>query len=234
MKAGLLSLLVSLFLIGCNDSEPKKNYDGKKLLASKCASCHDLNMPPVISDDELAPPMMAISFHMRNFMKPTDESQRTAKAIAFVVDYVLYPSLEKSFCDEKSIKRYGLMPSQKENLNKDEATAIAEYMFSNYTQENLSKIQKELNEYNALEDGHKLALKHKCLGCHKVNKKIVGPSFSSIADKFKNDKETLKASVKSGSKNGWKESNGAVMPPFKQIKDEDLEVLSAWILKSNS
>ena len=234
MKKSLFFLLISLFILGCDDSKPKKSYDGKKLLASKCASCHDINMPPVISDDELAPPMMAVSFHVRNFMKPSDESQRTSKAIEFVVDYVHYPSLEKSFCDKESLKRYGLMPSQKENLSKEEATAIAEYMFYNYTQENLSKVQKTLNEYNALEDGHKIALKYKCLGCHKIDKKIVGPSFNSIAKKFKNNKEELNKSVVNGSKNNWKDSNGAVMPPFKQIQKEELEVLSEWILKSNS
>jgi len=234
MLKALFSLFIALFLLGCNDSAPKQNYDGKKLLASKCASCHEISMPPVISDDELAPPMMAVSFHVHNFMKPQDESQRTSQAIAFVVDYVRNPALEKSFCDKESLTRYGLMPSQKENLTKEEATAIAEYMFFNYTQENLTKVQKAINEYSALEEGHKIALKYRCVGCHKIDKKIIGPSFKSIATKLKDDKETLKHSIQNGSKNRWKDSNGAVMPPFKQIQGEELEVLSAWILNSNS
>lgn len=230
----LLFTSLLLFFNACDDKKPTKNLDGKKLIEQKCASCHNLNMPPVISDDELAPPMMAVAFHMPDFMKPKDESQRIPMAIEFVVDYVQSPSLAKSKCDTKSIKRYGLMPSQKEKVSQDELQAIATYMFNHYTQENLSKIQKDIAAFNALTPGEKLALKHKCLGCHKVNKKIVGPSFVDIAKKYKGSKNKIIQAIKNGSKNSWKSSNGAVMPPFKQINEEELEVLSDWILKSNS
>ncbi len=226
------SLLLTILFLGCSDSKPKNNLNGKKLLQTKCASCHDINMPPIVSDDELAPPMMAVSFHVSNFMKPSDESQRTSQAIAFVVDYVQNPSLEKSFCDKESLERYGLMPSQKENLTTDDATAIAEYIFKHFTQKNLSKIQRELNAYNALEAGEKIALKYRCLGCHKRDKKIVGPSFKDIATKYKENQIAMKKSIKSGSKKMWESSNGAVMPPFKQITDEELEVLIEWISNS--
>lgn len=231
-----LLLFTSILLIftACDEKTPAKNFDGKKLTEQKCASCHNLAMPPVISEDELAPPMMAVAFHMPNFMKPKDESQRIPMAIEFVVDYVLNPSLEKSYCDEDSIKRYGLMASQKDNVTKEEVKAIARYMFKHYTQQNLSKIQEDIALFNALAPGEKIALKHKCLGCHKVNKKIVGPSFVDISKRYKNSKEKMIESIKNGSKNSWKSSNGAVMPAFKKISEEELKVLSDWILKSNS
>ena len=234
MLKALFSLFIALFLLGCNDSKPKQNYDGKKLLASKCASCHEISMPPVISDDELAPPMMAISFHMRNFVTPTDESQRTAKAIEFVVDYVQNPTLEKSYCDEKSIKKYGLMPSQKNNLSVAETKAIAEYMFTHFTQENLAKIQKAQAKFNALSKGEKLAIKHRCLACHKKDKKTVGPALTAIASRYKDNKLEIKSSITNGSSKKWENSNGAKMPPFKSLSEEDLETLSEWILNSNS
>jgi len=232
--------MIKLFLIGsilliftaCSDNKPSKRLDGKKLLETKCASCHDLAMPPVISDDELAPPIMAVSFHMPNFMEPKDESQRIPMAITFVTDYVLNPSLEKSYCDEESIKRYGLMPSQKANVTEDEVKAIASYMFEHYTQENLSKAQKNIAAFNALSDGKKIALKYKCLGCHKVNKKIVGPAFKDIAARYENSKDKIIESIKNGSQKSWKSSNGAVMPPFKQISEDELKVLSEWISNS--
>lgn len=231
-----LLLLASILLIfsACDEKKPTKNIDGKKLIEQKCASCHNLAMPPVISDDELAPPMMAVAFHMPNFMKPKDESQRIPMAIEFVVDYVRNPSLEKSYCDADSIKRYGLMASQKENVTKEEVKAIAIYMFKHYTQQNLAKVQEDIAAFNALAPGEKLALKHKCLGCHKINKKIVGPSFVDISKKYKNSKVKIIGSIKNGSRNSWESSNGAVMPPFKQISQKELEVLSAWILNFNS
>ena len=231
-----LFLCFSLLFIftACNEKKTTKSLDGKKLLESKCASCHNLDMPPLISDDELAPPIMAIAFHMPDFMQAKDESQKIPMAIEFITDFVRNPLLENSKCDKESIKRYGLMPSQKEKVSQDELQAIATYMFNHYTQENLSKIQKDIAAFNALTPGEKLALKHKCLGCHKVNKKIVGPSFIDIAKKYKGSKNKIIQTIKNGSKNSWKSSNGAVMPPFKQINEEELEVLSSWILKSNS
>ena len=231
-----LFLCISLLFIftACDEKKPTKHLDGKKLLEQKCASCHNLNMPPIISDDELAPPIMAVAFHMPDFMDPRDESQRVPMAIEFVVDFVRNPSLEKSKCDKESIKRYGLMASQKENVSEEEVKAIAEYMFTHYTQQNLAKIQEDIAAFNALAPGEKIALKHKCLGCHKVNKKIVGPSFVDISKKYKNSQKKIIESIQNGSKNSWESSNGAVMPPFKQISKEELDILSDWILKSNS
>lgn len=234
----MIKLLLLIFILltfnACDDKKPKAKLDGKQLLEKKCASCHDLNMPPVISDDELAPPIMAVSFHMPNFMEPKDESQRVPMAIAFVADYVLNPSLEKSYCDEKSIKRYGLMPSQKGNVTEDEVRAIAEYMFRHYTQAKLSQVQEDIAAFNALSPGEKLALKYKCLGCHKVNKKVVGPSFMNIAQKYKDSKIEIIQSIQRGSKNRWQSSNGAVMPAFKQISKHELETLADWIKKTDS
>jgi len=230
------TLLISLLFLftACNDEKPKQTLDGKKLLETKCASCHNLNMPPVISKDELAPPMMAVSFHMPDFMEPKDESQRIPMAIEFVVNFIRNPLLEDSKCDKESIQRYGLMPSQKDKVTKDEAKAIAQYMFRHYTQENLSKVQKLQAKYDALALGQKIALKHKCMGCHKIDKKVVGPSFKDIAKKYITNKDEMIKSIKNGSKEKWETSNGAVMPPFKQVDDKELETLTQWILKLNS
>jgi len=225
-------LIFSLILFSaCKDKKQTPKLDGKKLLEQKCASCHNLAMPPVISKDELAPPMMAVGFHMPDFMKPKDESQRVPMAIEFVVDFIRNPSLENSKCDKESIQRYGLMPSLKDKVTKAEAKAIAQYMFRHYTQENLSKIQKLQAKFDALPQGEKIALKYKCMGCHKINKKIVGPSFKDIAKKYITNKDEIIKSIKNGSKAKWESSKGAVMPPFKQISDEDLEVLIKWITK---
>ncbi|MCK9490943.1 MAG: c-type cytochrome [Sulfurimonas sp.] len=225
----ILSLL--LFFAACSEKPLTQNLDGKALLESKCASCHDINMPPKISDNELAPPIMAVSFHVHNFVKPTDESQRTSKAIEFVTDYIFNPSLKKSFCDEDSLERYGLMPSQKNKLTKDEAKAIALYMFTNFTQENLIVIQKKQAAFDALDAGEKIAIKHRCLGCHGVNIKKVGPSLVEIADKYSQNKDEIIKSIRNGSKGIW--SKGAVMPAFEKMEDEELEILTEWILKTN-
>jgi len=225
------TLIVSILIIltGCNDSTPDKKYDAQKLIKERCSSCHNLDMPPTISDDELAPPMMAVAFHVSSFVKPSDESQRTLKAIEFVRDYVYAPALEKSFCDKESLKRYGLMPSQKKNVTEGELKSISTYMFEHYTQKNLTQAQKEKNEYDALEEGHKIALKYRCLGCHGFTRKIVGPSLKNIADKV--TMQEMQNSIKNGSKGRWESSHGAIMPAFKIIEERELVALSQWLLK---
>ena len=218
-----------LLLSGCNETN-HTNYDGKKLLKEKCSACHNLDMPPKTSKDEKAPPMMAVSFHVFDFVKPVDESERKIKAVEFVIDYVENPSIEKSFCDKESLKRYGLMPSQKDKINEDETRAIANYMFEYFTPKNLSKIQKDIAKFNALPKGERLALKHKCFGCHRVDKKIVGPSFQDIAKRYKNKSKNIKDSIKNGSKGKWKESSKAIMPKFKNIDDKELNSITKWIV----
>ncbi len=225
-------VFVLLFFSACSEDKPKRDYDAKKLLDAKCAACHELSMPPVISDDELAPPMMAIAFHMKDFMDTANESERITMATEFIIDYVANPSLEKSYCDKESIKRYGLMPSQKKNVTDGEVKAIAEYMFKHYTQDNLSKKIKSQAEYDALSPGKKIALKYKCMGCHRTERKVVGPSLKDIGKKYINNKEKIKQSIINGSRENWESSNGAVMPSFKQISPQELEIVSEWILST--
>lgn len=221
-----------LMFSACEDDSPLRELDGKKLTEQRCFSCHDLHMPPVISDDELAPPMLAISVHLPDLVGAANESEKRAKAIAFVVDYIRDPSLEKALCDKESLKRYGLMPSQKEYVDREEAKAIATYMFEHYTQERLANKMKQKAEYDALPEGKKLALKYRCLGCHKVDRKVIGPSFTEIAKRHADSKEKIKQSITQGSKGRWEHSNGAIMPPFRQITDVESEILSQWIVRS--
>jgi len=223
-------LILALFMSACN-SEPKQKLDGKKLIYDRCASCHNLDLPPKNYDNEIAPPMMAISFHVAGFIKTADESLRIPKAINFVKDYVINPSVKKSFCDKKSLQDYGLMPSQKGKVTQDEIDAIARYMFSHYTQKKLTQVQEELSAFNKLSYGEKIALKNNCLTCHRVDKNIVGPSFVEISNTYKGNMQTIKDSIRNGSKKKWVSSKGVMMPAFKNITKKDLEILVEWILK---
>lgn len=229
-KICLISLAV--FFTACSNNTPQKHYNGEKLLQNKCSKCHNLDMPPETFEDEKAPPMMAVAFHVVNFIQTNDESQRIPKAKEFVDDYVLNPSASKSFCDKESLESYGVMPSQKGKITPDELEAVSEYIFEHFTQKNLMQAQKEKREFDALPAGKKLALRYKCLGCHRVDKKIIGPSFKDVAKKYPHAKDKIIQSIKNGSKGQWKSSNGAIMPPFKEIDEKELQTLSGWILKS--
>ena len=228
MKVLLVAVL--LFFAGCSQGKKENNLDGKKLLEQKCIKCHNISLPPKTFEDEIAPPMMAVAFHVRSFIKTGDESQRIPKAISFVKDYVVSPSESKSFCDKESLKSYGIMPSQKGKVTQEELQAIAEYMFSHFTQKNLNEAQQLENKLNAMPKGKRLALQNNCLSCHRVNKHIVGPALRVVALKDGNSLEVLIQSIKNGSKKKYASSKGAIMPAFKKLSDADVKMIAEWIL----
>lgn len=226
-----LSLLVLLlFFNACDNSTPPKILDGKMLIEQKCSSCHNLDLPPKTFKDEIAPPMMAVSFHIINFIQTNNESEKVPKAIEFVKDYVINPDISKSFCDKQSLESYGLMPSQKGNVTSDELEAIAKYMFIHFTQENLSKAQETENRLREMPKGKLLAVKNGCLTCHRIDKDLVGPSFKRVALKYNDNAEVIENSIKNGSSKIYENLRGAVMPAFKNISDEDIKTIAEWIL----
>ncbi|MBU3627359.1 cytochrome c, class I [Polynucleobacter sp. AP-Reno-20A-A9] len=76
-----------------------------------------------------------------------------------------------------------------------------------------------------------IAKQNACLGCHAINKKIVGPSFQSVAEKYKNDPNAqtfLKNKIAKGGSGSW----GVVpMPANSKLSNADLSTLSGWILR---
>lgn len=69
-----------------------------------------------------------------------------------------------------------------------------------------------------------------CIACHSLDKKVVGPAFKSIANKYKGDAnadDKLAKEVRAGSKGVW----GPVpMPAQAKISDADLKKVVTWIL----
>lgn len=74
-----------------------------------------------------------------------------------------------------------------------------------------------------------LARKSNCMGCHQVDKKLIGPSFQEIAVKYKVDagaEARLVEKVKDGGGGVW----GANPMPPNAVRDEDIRALVKWIL----
>ena len=76
-----------------------------------------------------------------------------------------------------------------------------------------------------------IAKQNACLGCHAMNKKVVGPSFQDIATKYKNNPGAntfLKNKIQKGGSGSW----GVVpMPSNAQLSDAELAILVPWILQ---
>jgi cytochrome c len=71
---------------------------------------------------------------------------------------------------------------------------------------------------------------HACSGCHTLDKRVVGPSFREIAQRYAGDAGAaarLAAKVRSGGQGAW----GQVpMPPATGIAEPDLSKLVEWVL----
>ena len=116
------------------------NEQGLKLFEKNCKKCHFSEIPQDKSKMK-APPAFAITMHVK-------QKNSTLKEFsAFVKDYVIKPSKEKSLCAKKTIKRFGLMPSLKGKIKDKELEAIAKYLYDNFanhgTFEENHKILKE-------------------------------------------------------------------------------------------
>jgi cytochrome c len=69
-----------------------------------------------------------------------------------------------------------------------------------------------------------------CLACHTTDKKLVGPSYKEIADRYRKDKgapASLAQKVKAGGKGTW---GDIPMPPNAHVKDADIKTMVEWIL----
>ena len=233
MKNIYLLAALLFFLLGCAEEKPKQKLNGENLLTQKCAACHNLDMPPESYENEIAPSIMAVTFHLKDFIKADNPTEHKPKIISFIQDYVIDPSAEKSFCDKESLESYGLMPSQKGKVNKDELEAIASYMYDTYDNQILLKQMAEKRRLRAMSLHERVIEQHRCNTCHNIEKDKVAPSFKMIAQRYETkDRETLIQSIKEGSKGKW-ENKVLPMPPFKKLSDDDAAGMVDWILGLN-
>ncbi|CAG9199726.1 c-type cytochrome [Burkholderia vietnamiensis] len=79
-------------------------------------------------------------------------------------------------------------------------------------------------------DGLRVARSNACMGCHAVDRKLVGPSFKDIAARYKADPQAvakLSKKVKDGGSGAW----GAIpMPAHPRMSDADLRSVVDWVL----
>ncbi len=130
MKKTLLILALSNMLFAA---------DGAELLKKKCASCHLLEMPtPEMVPTLEAPAMEAVIFHVKLAIE--DEKKRKE----FIIDYVMNPHPSKSVCESNKVTQFGVMPSQKEKISKEDLDTVSSYVLDNYPTPKFVSMIKEI------------------------------------------------------------------------------------------
>ncbi|AMV41191.1 c-type cytochrome [Paraburkholderia caribensis] len=78
--------------------------------------------------------------------------------------------------------------------------------------------------------GPAIARANACMGCHAVDRKLVGPSFQQVAEKYKGNagaEALLARKVKDGGSGVW----GAIpMPAHPAMNDADIRAVVDWVL----
>jgi len=110
--------------------------DGATLFEAKCATCHTATRPSNMST-LVAPPVMGVMRHVKMAYNTKE------KAVKFVTEYALNPQMSKAVCMPQKIKRFGLMPSQKGNVTKEELQTIASWMYDNFPPKGLKWKKQE-------------------------------------------------------------------------------------------
>ena len=79
-------------------------------------------------------------------------------------------------------------------------------------------------------DGSQLAKSRMCLGCHQPASKLVGPAFTSVAERYASMGDPvayLSVSIRQGGRGRW----GVVpMPAQPQVSEDEARRLAQWIL----
>jgi cytochrome c len=81
-----------------------------------------------------------------------------------------------------------------------------------------------------------VAWKSKCMICHAIDRKLIGPAFGWVAHKYKDDKEKGRQAVinriEKGGRGEWIEHTGGIlMPPFEGSSTKaEREAMADFIL----
>jgi len=97
---------------------------GEVLFDAKCAVCHVKVRPNDIST-LVGPPAMGVMRHVKMQYSTKED------ALAFMQSYVMKPERNKAVCSPQSIKRFGVMPSQKGVVTEEELRLINSWMYEN-------------------------------------------------------------------------------------------------------
>ena len=76
-----------------------------------------------------------------------------------------------------------------------------------------------------------LAKKNGCANCHAIDKEVVGPAWSAVAEKYEHDADAtaeLSTKIAKGSGGVWGDTP---MPAQKKVSEADIKELVAFILR---
>ncbi len=112
--------------------------DGYEVYKKNCMSCHvemiSVKKTKATFKTLKAPPMVEVSNRIKEniIIQEDDEDIHRHVVTLFIKDYIENPALDYSMCHAMALERFGVMPSLKGKLNKDEISAVSEWIYDRY------------------------------------------------------------------------------------------------------
>jgi cytochrome c len=75
-----------------------------------------------------------------------------------------------------------------------------------------------------------LAKSKNCVACHSVERKMIGPSYKAVAERYGKDESAIKVLSEKVVKGGGGNWGQMPMPPQPGVSPEEAEALVNWIL----
>jgi cytochrome c len=75
-----------------------------------------------------------------------------------------------------------------------------------------------------------LATKKNCMACHAVDKKLVGPAYKQVAEKYAGQKDAVDKLAQKILKGGSGVWGPVPMPPNAQVSEAEAKQLAQWLL----
>jgi cytochrome c len=77
-----------------------------------------------------------------------------------------------------------------------------------------------------------LARSKNCVACHHVERKMIGPAYKAIAERYAKDESAIKTLGEKVIKGGAGNWGQTPMPPQPSVSPEDAEALVKWVLSN--
>lgn len=223
----LIGVATALGLTGaCSDQQPVSSGSGNDVPAAPIDAVVQITLPA----EDLA---------FRESALPGHELATRKCTICHSVDYIHYQPPNKNIQDwtaevQKMHNAYGAA------LEDAEIAAIGAYLAVAYGSASASDADvvaasampaAMMQSASATgEDIQGLLQSNACLGCHAIDKQLVGPAFSEVAKRYQDDPsavDTVAASIKAGGAGKW----GSVpMPPMVALDDAQRRTLARFVL----
>jgi cytochrome c len=116
----------------------KEHKTALDIYAKKCAMCHNTDGPETYEEKKamVAPPMLlamkSVTIGVDAIEEPKNKKQLRLLVIDFLKDYVMEPHRDKSFCEDIMFKRFGVMPSLKGFISKEQLDIVIPYVYDTF------------------------------------------------------------------------------------------------------